>query len=106
MTEFKLSACMYCWGFLTPGQKKRHLEHQNFFVAPGVFKDEAAFIKLCQINGKLIQSPDMKDFKVALFNEQCLNVDHEVFGEPSGEEPINGIPRGSQKAAGMVAAVE
>ena len=26
-SELKLSACLYCWGFLTPGQKKRHLEH-------------------------------------------------------------------------------
>ena len=33
-------------------------------------------------------------------------MDHEVFGEPSGEEPVNFIPRGSQKAAGLVAAVE
>ncbi len=25
--QYKLSACLFCWGFLTPGQKKRHLEH-------------------------------------------------------------------------------
>ncbi len=45
--------------------------------------------------------------KVALFNEQALNVDHEVFGEPTGgEEPPTWLPRGSQKMSGVVAAIE
>ena len=82
-SPLKLSACVFCWGFLTPGQKKRHIEHQQFFVPPAFFRDETHFLKLCQINGKYIQNG--KEVKVALINEQSMNVDHSVFGDPEAD---------------------
>ncbi len=68
-SQYKLHACLFCWGFLTPGQKKRHSEHQSFFVSHGMFRDEAHFLQLCKSQGKLIQMVEGKEPKVALFNE-------------------------------------
>jgi hypothetical protein len=36
------------------------------------------------VHGRYIEGKEM--VKVAIFNEQCLNVDHEVFGDPSPED--------------------
>lgn len=32
---YKLGACVFCWGFITPAQRKRHQEHTAFLVVPG-----------------------------------------------------------------------
>jgi len=52
-------------------------------VPPAFFRDEAHFVKLCQINGRYLQNG--KEVKVALFNEQSMNVDHSVFGDPEAD---------------------
>ncbi len=63
-------------------------------VAPAQFKDERTFLTLCQINGKYIETEinGDKQAKVAVFNEQCLNVDQGIFGDPSPEGEAN-FPR-------------
>ena len=35
--EIKLHACLYCWAFITPEQKKRHMEHNNGIANPSFF---------------------------------------------------------------------
>ena len=39
-SDFKLSVCLLCWGFLTYFQKKRHTEHSHYIVTPVYFKNE------------------------------------------------------------------
>eukprot|EP00347_Sterkiella_histriomuscorum_P002908 403366330 len=92
--NFKLSACTYCWGFMTAQQKKRHPEHGPYHITPSYFKDETSFLALCKLHGKLMEigkGPN-KQIKVPLFNEQSLNVDQAVFGQPNEQQPFPKLP--------------
>ena len=76
----KLSACLLCWGLISPLQKRKHTEHEPFIVTASLFKNEESFLQLCQQHGKCSGNRQ----RVILFKEQC-----QFFGTP-GYNPEGG----------------
>ena len=52
-TSSRLGACLSCWAFISPCQRRRHEEHEPYIVTASFFKNEEAFLKLARDQNKI-----------------------------------------------------
>ena len=82
----KQSACLLCWAFISPLQKKRHAEHEPFMITASLFKNEESFIQLATQHGKISGNKQ----SVIVFKDTCQFQGQPAYNPTGGTQTFSG----------------